>query len=137
MFKWILALMIGVPILELYLIVKVGSMVGLLPTLAMCVITAVIGGSLAKKQGLKVLFQLQEEISYGHNPTESLLDGVCILVGGLVLLFPGFFTDVVGFALLVPFIRTQLKNILRSQIDKKMMTSTVVYRSRKDVTDYE
>ncbi|MGM9985625.1 MAG: FxsA family protein [Bacillaceae bacterium] len=137
MFKWILALLIAIPLLELYIVVKVGLTIGIFPTVGLCLLTAIIGGSLAKKQGLAVLLQLRQEIESGYNPTETLLNGACILVGGIMLLFPGFFSDVIGFILLLPFTRTLVKNIIRREIDKKMVTRTAVYRERKDITDYK
>lgn len=94
-----------VPIIEIALFVEVGGAIGLWPTLAIVVLTAILGTSLMRIQGRLALQQLQASLSTNHDPTKALVDGAMILVAGMMLLTPGFFTDAIGFALLLSPVR--------------------------------
>lgn len=101
-----------VPFIELYILVKVGGEIGALPTIAMVILTGIIGAWLARTQGISVLSRIQQDLSRGVMPTDALVDGACILVAGMLLLVPGFLTDVFGVLLLLPFVRTFLRKRL-------------------------
>jgi UPF0716 protein FxsA len=94
-------LFILVPLLELVLLVQMGRVVGLWPTLGLVLATGVAGAVLARLEGLRVLFQFQQEIASGRIPGQSLLDGLSVLIGGALLLTPGILTDLLGFSLLL------------------------------------
>ncbi|MFV1462466.1 MULTISPECIES: FxsA family protein [unclassified Phaeobacter] len=105
-----------VPIIEIALFIQVGGAIGLWPTLAIVVLTAVLGTWLVRTQGRLALGQLRTSFERLNDPTEPLAHGAMILVAGALLLTPGFFTDAVGFALLVPQIRMAVYRYLRSKV---------------------
>jgi len=98
----LLALVIGVPLIELYLLIAVGSEIGALPTIVLTLLTAVIGTWLVRMQGLGVLTRVGRSMAADELPALDLMDGALLLVAGLFLLLPGFLTDALGFLLLVP-----------------------------------
>ncbi|MHA3979696.1 FxsA family protein [Halovulum sp. GXIMD14794] len=99
------AAFVAVPIIEIALFIQVGGWIGLWPTLAIVVLTAIAGTALMRAQGMATLAELQRRMSAGENPTGLLAHGAMILVAGVLLLTPGFFTDTVGFLLLLPPVR--------------------------------
>lgn len=105
---WLLILFIAVPIIEIALFIQVGGFIGLWPTLLIVVLTAFIGTTLLRSQGLAALNNLQTSVGSGKNPMDHIAHGALILIAGVVLLTPGFFTDAVGLALLVPPVRAAL-----------------------------
>ncbi|HIA08821.1 MAG TPA: FxsA family protein [Chromatiaceae bacterium] len=98
-------LFIGVPLVEMYLLIEVGSHIGGIFTIALVVFTAVLGAQLVRLQGFSAMQKLQLELAEGRMPAEAMLEGMALLVAGLLLLTPGFMTDAVGFLLLTPSIR--------------------------------
>lgn len=104
-----------VPIIEIALFIQVGGLIGLWPTLAIVVLTAVLGTVLVRTQGRTALANLQRSFAELDDPTEPLAHGAMILLSGVLLLTPGFFTDAVGFALLVPRIRVAVFRYLKSK----------------------
>lgn len=105
---WLLAIFLAVPIIEIAIFIQIGGLIGLWPTLALVVVTAVAGTSLMRMQGLNALARLQSKIEAGDDPTGPIADGAMILVAGMLLLTPGFFTDALGLVLLVPGARATL-----------------------------
>lgn len=103
-----------VPVIEIALFIGVGEEIGLLQTLLLCLITAIIGGGLVRHQGLQTLFKAQNNLRGGSLPLTEIFDGFCIVIAGALLLTPGFFTDLIGFTLLIP----QLRRILRHFLSK-------------------
>ncbi len=112
MFPRLLLLFLIVPLVELYLLIKIGGIIGLPATLAIIVITAFLGASLTRAQGAKVLQRFQQATMEGRLPHEEVMDGLMILLAGAVLLTPGFITDIAGFLLLVPPIRTLVRKLV-------------------------
>lgn len=104
----LLVLFIVAPLAELYVLIGVGGQIGALPTILLSILTAVIGTFLVRQQGFAVLRRIQELMQRDEIPALEMLDGALILVAGLVLLLPGFITDAIGFALLVPVLRRLL-----------------------------
>lgn len=102
---WLLIAFILVPIVEIALFIEVGGAIGLWPTLGVVVLTAVAGTALMRAQGMAVLAELQHSLESGGNPTGPIANGALILIAGVLLLTPGFFTDALGFALLLPPVR--------------------------------
>lgn len=101
-----------IPLIEITLFVQIGGIIGLVPTLSLCVVTAVAGAVLIRMQGLATLAAAMDSLNRGALPVEALFDGICIAAAGAMLLTPGFFTDAVGFCLLVPRCRTWLRHRL-------------------------
>lgn len=113
-------LLILVPAAEIGFLIMSGRTIGVLPTIALIIFTGILGAYLAKKQGIETLREAQEQLSYGRIPSNVLLDGICILVGGTLLLTPGFITDFLGFSLLVPTWRKPFKLLLIKGLQKWM-----------------
>ena len=114
---WLLALFIGVPLVEIALFIQVGGAIGLWSTLAIVVLTAVIGTSLMRRQGAQAMAQIRVAFNSLSDPSEPLAHGAMILFSGALLLTPGFFTDAVGFALLVPAFRSAAFRWLKSRVN--------------------
>ena len=102
MFLRLLLLFTVVPLVELFLLVKLGTVIGIGPTVLVVIGTGVLGASLARWQGLGVLRRVSEDLAQGRLPADALIDGLLILIAGAVLLTPGLITDALGFLLLVP-----------------------------------
>ena len=107
---------LAVPLIEIALFIQVGGAIGLWATLAIVVLTAIAGTALVRGQGIMTLNRLRSSFSGMQDPTEPLVYGAMILFSGALLLTPGFFTDAVGFALLVPAVRVWLFNMLRARM---------------------
>lgn len=105
---WIFIALIAVPIIEIALFIQVGGALGLWPTLGLVFLTAIIGGVLLRAQGFSALARMQRAMAEGGDPRGPLAEGVTILVAGLLMLTPGFFTDTLGFLLLLPPVRVAL-----------------------------
>lgn len=101
-------LFIVMPILEMLILIKVGSLIGAWYTVGLVLLTAVIGVNLLKKQGLSTLMRAQQKAQYGALPVSEIGEGLLLAVAGALLLTPGFVTDAVGFALLSPVVRSEL-----------------------------
>ena len=97
-----------VPIAEMWILIEVGGWIGALPTIALVVVTATVGLSLLKRQGLSTLLSARQKMNEGSIPATELVSGVMLAVGGALLLTPGFVTDAVGFVLLIPQTRQWL-----------------------------
>ncbi|MCB1790474.1 MAG: FxsA family protein [Gammaproteobacteria bacterium] len=100
-----LTIFVGAPLIELYLLIEVGSVIGALPTIALSLFTAALGGWLVRMQGFAVLFRAQAAMAANEIPAIELVEGALLLLVGLALLLPGFVTDAVGFLLLIPPLR--------------------------------
>ncbi|WP_018276452.1 FxsA family protein [Teredinibacter turnerae] len=98
-------LFIAVPILEMWLLIKVGSLIGALPTIGLVFLTAMLGLALLRQQGIQTLFRAQQRMQRGELPASEMVEGIFLAVGGALLLTPGFFTDAVGFCCLLPGVR--------------------------------
>ena len=105
---WLFLIFVGVPILEIVLFIKVGGLIGVLPTLALCFLSAIAGVALMRRQGLQALERLRASVERGGDPVGPIAHGALILVAGVLLVVPGFFTDAVGLLLLIPAVRRQV-----------------------------
>jgi len=113
---WLFVAFLAVPLIEIGLFIQVGGAIGLWPTLGIVILTAIIGTSLVRSQGIMALSNLRNSFSRLDDPTEHLAHGAMILLAGALLLTPGFFTDGIGFALLVPPVRKAVFNYLRKHV---------------------
>lgn len=104
----LLVSIIAVPLVEIYLLIQIGGLIGVLPTILLVVLTAVLGAALLRQQGLATLGRLRANLERGELPAIEILEGVALLVGGALLLTPGFFTDVIGFLCLLPASRSAI-----------------------------
>lgn len=110
-----------VPIIEIALFIQIGGLIGLWPTLAIVVLTAIIGTSLMRSQGAQAFQEVQRSFSEMRDPTRPLAHGVMILVAGMLLLTPGFFTDTVGMLLLIPKVRDKVMHQIASRVTVTQM----------------
>ncbi|PLA75047.1 FxsA protein [Hydrogenovibrio sp. SC-1] len=108
MFKVFFVLFLVVPLVELYVLIQVGSEIGALPTILLTLFTAALGAGLMRHQGISTLQKAQVNMAQGQVPAVEMFEGVLIFVGGVLLLVPGLITDALGFLLLLPFFRQWL-----------------------------
>lgn len=125
-FRLLILILITVPIVEIWGLLKVGEWVGAGPTVLAVIGTGVIGGYLAKQQGLQTLRLAQLQMQQRQLPGGALLDGICILGGGILLLTPGFFTDAIGFILLLPLTRGIVKLWLKRWLQKLIREGRII-----------
>jgi len=109
-------LFLAVPLIEIALFIQIGGLIGLLPTLAIVVLTAIAGTFLIRSQGFAVMNQLRGSIENLDDPTEPLAHGAMVLFAGALLLTPGFFTDALGLSLMIPGVRGKIFRFLRSRV---------------------
>lgn len=109
-----------IPVIELALLIKIGSIIGTLNTIIIVILTAIIGAYMVKLEGLGVIYRIQKNMQDGIFPAEELINGVMILIAGALLLTPGFFTDIIGFLMVFPVSRSYIKRIARRYIEKRI-----------------
>ncbi len=132
MFLKLVILFTSVPVIELALLIKLGNTIGLWPTLFIAFGTGILGAAITKRQGLRAIASIKDEMAQGRPPSESLVNGFLILVGGLVLLTPGLITDFLGFCLLAPFTRKLITRILKKKLreytERNSGNATIIIR---------
>jgi UPF0716 protein FxsA len=104
--------LIGVPLLEIYVVIQVGQAIGVLPTLALLVLDAMIGSALMRSQGRAVWSNARKTLASGRAPTREILDGALVIAGGALLIAPGFITDALGALLLLPPSRARARGLV-------------------------
>ncbi len=109
-----------IPLIELYLLLKLGSYIGVYATIGVVIGTGIAGGLLARSQGLAVLRQASWELEQGRLPAESLFDGALVLMAGAMLVTPGLLTDCLGLFLLIPRTRQAFKSWLKKKLQEKI-----------------
>ncbi len=117
-----------VPVIEIYLIIKVGSLIGALPTAALLLSISLAGAWLVRHQGFGILRRIQEELAQGRLPAAELLDGAMVLVGSVLLLTPGFFTDLLGLFFLIPFTRAVIKQFAGFWLQRRLGRGVITIR---------
>ena len=118
MFGKLFLLFALVPVAEIYVLVSVGGAIGVFPTIALVLLTALAGAHLARMQGLSTMVRIRENLDQGFMPAEELLDAVLIFLAGMALLTPGFLTDLCGLLILLPATRNIFKRWLRKKFDE-------------------
>lgn len=121
-----------IPVLELWILIKLGSVMGGFAALALVIGTGIAGASLAKIQGLHTLNKIRECMAQGITPADELIDAVMILVAGIVLVTPGLLTDIAGILLLIPTTREALKLKVKEGINNRMANGTIHIRRPGD-----
>ncbi len=129
MFARLLALFVLVPAIELYVLIKLGTLIGAFETFALIVVTGLVGSYLAKSQGLSVWNRLQSKLNSGSVPGQELIDGVIILISGALLITPGVLTDIAGLLGLIPASRALIRRFLKARFATGMMGGSVRFRS--------
>lgn len=121
--RLLLFLFIVIPALEIGLFILAGKTVGGVATIALIIATGILGAYLAKQQGMGVVRKVQEQIRSGYPPADALVEGACVLLGGLLLLTPGFITDIIGLLLILPptrkMVQPALLKLFKSWVSRK------------------
>jgi UPF0716 protein FxsA len=123
--SYLIALFIGLPIVELAVLLELHGAAGLAPTLLLVLLTGVVGAALVRRQGLAVLLQIQRELSIGNLPAPQMMDAVMILIAGALLVTPGLITDTAGFLLLVPAFRRYIRSWLKLKMEEKIRSGYI------------
>lgn len=131
----IVLIFVVVPLVDLYVLFLVAGRIGGLETVALVILTGVVGGALAKVQGIQTVRRLQHKMALGESPSSELADGALILFGAALLLTPGLITDGVGFALLLPFVRPRIRSVLSSYLSKKVSRGDMVVEVQTEHPD--
>ncbi|HIP22224.1 MAG TPA: FxsA family protein [Rhodobacteraceae bacterium] len=134
---WLFLILVGVPIIEIGLFIELGGFLGLWPTLGIVVLTALLGTLLLRTQGLSTLEELKRTAETGQSPAGPMANGALILVAGLLLLTPGFFTDSFGFLLMVPPFRALLIKWIAARAQMKIYASAANSQQAPDIIDGE
>ena len=124
-FTYLLAAFILMPLAELSVLLKVHAALGLGPTLGIVILTGIAGAWLARWQGWVVMQAIRRDMAEGRMPAPRMIDGVMILVAGVLLITPGLITDTIGFLLLVPPVRREIRVWLRKKLEQKLRDGSV------------
>lgn len=126
--KWLVLAFIVIPTAELALLIYSGQLLGFMPTVTLILVTGIGGAYLAKSQGLKAWTDLRRRMALMETPGDALIDSVCILIGGILLILPGFITDVIGLLLLFKWARNFIRPSIQRWIFKKMKNGQIIIR---------
>jgi UPF0716 protein FxsA len=129
-------LFIVLPIVEIYVIIQVGQAIGALWTIALLIADSIIGARLLRWQGRTAWRRFQEAVAAGRMPHNEVIDGVMIVVGGTLLLTPGFVTDIVGLLLLLPPTRAVIRRAVARSIRRRGTVTRVVFRTSPSPSPY-
>ena len=110
-----------IPLVEIYLLIKLGQAFGAMTSILLVIITGMLGAYLARMEGLRTLFRIQETLREKKMPGDELLEALLIVLAGLVLITPGFLTDAVGFMLLIPATRVRVRDWLRNRFQARFI----------------
>ncbi len=124
-----------IPLTELYLLIQAGRYLGALTTVMIVLITGIIGGLLARSQGLSIHRQIRTDLQKGMIPTDSLIDGLFVLIAGALLITPGIITDLFGFVLMIPGLRGWLRDWLKEKFRRKLESGQFQFYSGFHTTD--
>jgi UPF0716 protein FxsA len=133
---WLVLLFIVMPIVEIYVIIQIGQAIGALWTIALLIADSLIGARLLRCQGRTAWRRFQEAVAAGRMPHNEVIDGVMIVVGGTLLLTPGFITDVIGLLLLLPPTRAVIRRAITRSIRRRGAVTRVVFRTTSPRTPY-
>ena len=130
MFRILLILFLTVPLVEIAILIKIGKVIGAGYTIALVIGTAILGAALLRTQGISTLAKVQTNINRGQLPAIELIEGLILLISGVLLLTPGFFTDMLGFLALVPILRQRLAqtffvNFIQNHINIKQTNTRI------------
>lgn len=135
MLSRLVLLFVIVPLVELAILIYLGTLIGALYTILIVVATGFTGALLARNQGMATLSRIRDSVQRGFVPSDDLFQGGLILVGGLLLLTPGIITDLLGFALLIPQTRRIITKWVRSFIQRNIQNGEIIYQERRQPTE--
>lgn len=121
LFPTLLALFIGLPLLDTIVLVMIGSRIGFWETIALVLVSGFVGAAMAKSQSRSVWSSIQRDLSEGRVPAQGLMDAAIVFIAGGLLMAPGFLTDFLGLALLIPAVRTPVKALVRRRLERMVV----------------
>ena len=124
-FVILLAMFVVIPVVEFAILIEIGRRLGTLDTLLLIFGTGILGAYLARMEGFRIFYRIQRDLAAGVMPTEQLLDGLLVLVAGVVLITPGLLTDIAGFILLIPVTRFPVKSLIRTWFRNRMRSPQI------------
>ncbi len=124
MFFILLILFIVIPVVELNVLIRVGDTLGSWNTVGLVILTAVVGVSLVRSQGISTLMQVQQKLSQGETPGKEIVEGMMLALAGLLLLIPGFVTDFIGLLLLTPITRSPIASWLYKRMELRVVNNS-------------
>lgn len=129
MFGILVLLFTIVPAIEIYLLIKIGSQLGGLNTISIVILTGIVGAALAKSQGLAIINKIQHDLTRGSLPADQIIHGLLVFGGGLLLLTPGFLTDIFGLCMVIPGTRHLLVQLMKTQFQKGIQNGNIFFSS--------
>ncbi|MBJ6362040.1 FxsA family protein [Paenibacillus sp. GCM10012307] len=126
--KWFIGLLLILPVIEVWGMIKMTAWIGGWTTFILILLTSVTGVYLARKEGLRLLLEAQRQMQSGQIPGLMMLDGLCVLLGALLLIVPGFITDLIGFSLIFPLTRPYYRGWLLGWMEAKVRKGSVSIR---------
>ncbi len=133
--NWVFVGLLCLPVIEIAVLISVGGVIGLPLTILFVVLTAIIGTFLLRQQGISLLLSAQQQVTQGQVPTQTMIEGVAVAVGGALLLTPGFVTDTVGFLCLIPASRQLIIAVLKRGVLAGGSVFVATSSVKKDTTD--
>ena len=140
---FLIAAFLTIPLIEVWILLQITDLAGLLNTIGLLILTSIIGALLVRREGISVFRKAKNEMTQGQMPEKQILDGFLILLGGVLMLTPGFFTDIIGFLLLFPPTRLLLRTVVIKRLNSRISNPNSyirngrvqwVYSERKDET---
>ena len=140
---FLIAAFLTIPLIEVWILLQIADLAGLLNTIGLLILTSIIGALLVRREGISVFRKAKNEITQGQMPEKQILDGFLILLGGVLMLTPGFFTDIIGFLLLFPPTRLLLRTVVIKRLNSRISSPNSyirngrvqwVYSERQDET---
>ena len=114
-----------VPLAEIYLLMQLGGLMGVWPTIALVALTGLVGAALARREGRRALASYQAALAKGQLPEEGIVSGLLILVGGVMLITPGVLTDITGLALMIPPVRRGVAKLVKSRLQQRISAGDI------------
>lgn len=128
--KLILLLLVLI-FMELAILIKLGTLIGVGKTILIVISTGIIGVYLARLGGINTIYRIMIEMENRRMPKDELINGLCIIIGGVLLLLPGIITDIIGFLLLIPISRNSIKNVMKTTMKKMIRDGNFVFLYRR------
>lgn len=119
------------PIVELFLLLELSKITSVWTTIGIVLVTGIVGASLAKNQGRLIITKIRVELNEGRMPGDQLINGLCVLIGGALLLTPGIVTDILGFSLVIPGTREIFKGVVKKILSKRLQNGSIDIHYRK------
>src|SRR5690625_4652370 len=125
---WLFIFIILIPAIEIVIFIWTGTIIGIWSVLAIILLSGLIGMFFVKQEGIKTWEKIKTSIEHQIPQTDEIVEGICIIIGGIFLITPGFFTDILGFIFVIPFTRPLCKHLLLKLIIHRISNGQIIYR---------